>query len=519
MTSRVARWGENHPVLFLCAVFAIVYLPGLHVLRIVQDDWSIVLYEFGRLSELDVREAFSRIFTNQWYPHPRIYWVSWTLNWMSHGLTQRMFGLWGPGQFFPILALHLATTILVFKILRDVLEDRRLALVSATLCLVYPAASAALFMITNWFFVIPPFFIVLLIQFIRSPFKSRKLDLTLLTATALISQFSGEQAIPLVYFILSWFLLTTMLEKEGAGFGYAQIRLIVPGIVCLGMLAAYYLLFVKPYVAALTRAEYAWGALPGYLLHYFKLLILPLYPLGVFYGRFSVSPSWITVVCSLALLAFVALTWTDLEEDAEDRAPRKARRGVRVALFLVGAIFATALPCLYGALNGYRPVPELRYMYAPGLFFAALIPIFLSGTLGTLLPGRWLRIRAWAQIILTAGLGSLMIYQLREIWGTQKLVDERIWSEIEGALDGKERVLVAHNPNHAYLIPAWFSAAASDFKCNYCISDRLRIVRGIKMEKVTSELPAKPEAGALFVVYRHGPKFADLLQGRIDVSR
>lgn len=514
---RAARRAENHPALFLGAVFAVVFLPGLHVLRIVQDDWSVVLYEFERLSKLGAWEAFARIFTNQWYPHPRIYWVSWTLNWMSLGLTQRMFGLWGPGQFFPILALHFLTTVLAYEALRQALDDWKLALASATLCLVYPAAAAALFMVTNWFFVIPIFFIVLLINLILSPIKNRGMDLSALTAVALIGQFSGEQAIPLIYFTLSWFTLTTVAEKSRDRFQY--VRLMVPALVCFGALAAYYPFFVKPYAATFTRAEYAWGALPGYFLHYLKLIILPLYPLGIFYGRFSVLPSGVTILCFLALLVIAACAWGGSDEPSTSGRVN-ARRGAIIALFLLGAVISTAFPCLYGALNGYRPVPELRYIYAPGLFFAAFLPIALTILLEMIRRGRYLWIRSWALIALTACVGGLMSYQIREIWGTQKLVDERIWSEIEKALIGrKERVLVAHNPDHRFLIPAWFSAAASDFKCNYCINDRLRIVRGIKMSSVVSELPAMSNEGALVVVFRHGPRFADLLDGRIDISR
>lgn len=513
--SKAVGWAKNNPVPFLGIIAFIVFLPGFHVLRIVQDDWSIVFWEFAKLSELPTWDAFTRIFTNQWYPHPRIYWISWTLNWLFHGLTREIFGLWGPGHFLPILALHFLTTTLVYKALRDALEDQRLALVAATLCLIYPTASAALFMITNWFFVIPVLFVALLVNLARNPLRNSAFDLTVLTITTLVGLFAGEQTIPLIYFVLLWFFLSAAAGRKKIGFEYAQIRFAVPGLVGLAALASYYPLFAKPHAAAFTHVEFAWSVLPGYFLHYLKLLILPLYPLGVFYGRFSVPPSWITAVCSVMLLLIAGFAWAHADEPAV----KQDRRGLFVVLFLAAAIVMTAIPCLYGALNGYRPVPELRYMYAPGLLFAALIPITFSLALEKTLFSRWLRFRCWLFVGLTGCMGSLMIYQMREIWGTQKLVDQRVWSAIDAAITSKDRVLVAHNPDSRYLMPAWISGAASDFKCNYCIHDRLLIARGINLSSVTSERPLKSEDNVLSVVFRHGPEFSDLLNGRIDVAR
>jgi hypothetical protein len=247
------------------------------------------------------------------------------------------------------------------------------------------------------------------------------------------------------------------------------------------------------------------------------------------FGGLSVPPSLGTLLSipflMLALWAFF------FHRAVESRSSRP--KAWQVLVFLSSSLAATFLPVLVSALTGYRTDVETRYLYCSGLIVALMVPTIYELLSSQWEPARRPPFRKLLFFGATAYLASLMLYDLRDIWGAQKRLDQRIWAAIDENIPPQSRYIFTDGLQYALLIPFNRSNAVSDFHEEFGVRARMKTVRGMNITAVRrphSEngdmVTLIPYRGQPFtarkseifgVVLRYEKRYVDLLHADLHV--
>ncbi|MEQ1917979.1 MAG: hypothetical protein ABL955_02180 [Elusimicrobiota bacterium] len=513
------------PVLRVWPFFALlilVYLASLDSLRFVLDDWC----QIPKLAGLLRGEApgWLGIVDNGWLGgKPRIFFLTWLLQ----GVWARIWGLNASIPYFLLgFVAHLSSCLLLGRLLRRAGLGEKAATFTALACFVAPTSSNALFWINCWQFVLPVTGFMILAELYFCPFRNRWADLAALSVAAVCTQFLGEQILPVLYAGFGWALLTAWRQRDRR----ALFRVAIPAAAAALSLGIYYQRCVAPYLQR-DGAVWNWSAAWDGIRALASVHAGAFTPFSGFYGKGGVAPS----LSAWALIAAVALTvsWTRLRRGSLD----ERSGGVSFLSFIAAAaaVFVLCqLPTIAGIAKGLRSM-EYRYTYLSGLALTAILTLALRGMAERWhAPGR-VQVVATFEVIFVVYLAGLTIYDLRDIWGGQKRLDDRIWAQIESQYRPEKLFIMTDSLTIAPLMPAR-SNAISDFQDDFAISCRLRATGKLAPAAnlyVTRRYHVKYERGGwmylpayrdiafratpdriLAVVFRYGPSFADMLDGK-----
>ena len=505
-------------VALLFAVFYLVYLLNSSSLRIVWMDWC----NFNEFRNMHAWPDFRRLLTNEWNNSPRVQFLSW----MLQALMQKCFGDWAAPYFALSLGAHFVSSVLVGRMTRLATANAEAGRAAAVLCLVFPTSAGALFIINNAFFVLSFSAAVLTAYLLMFPLKRAWTDLAAVTGAALSCQFLGEQTIPLLYLTLACFGIR---EARVAGWRRGLMRAGVPLAACAATLLVYYVLAVKPYAGNFpfhwsfsVAAEFAEKFL---LLHAEALNFA-----SWMYGNLSLPPSPDTFFIALPLAFVLWLTFSGTASEPDAVPAIDLRLAV---LFLAAGLASTLLPVLCSALTGYRTAVETRYIYCSGLIASVMLP-FLFELLSRPWSGKVrTQARKWFFLVASFYLGVLTVYDLRDIWGAQKELDRRIWTQVDANFNPQVKFVATDGLQMSFLMPITRSNAVSDFHEEFGVRCRIKAVLGADITAVrrpigengdfaivtpyrsVSQPVRKPEL--LTIVFRYGKSYLDLLRGKLIV--
>jgi len=445
-TSLLQRLNPFREIALLFAVFYLVYLLNSGSLRLVWMDWCN-LNEFRNMSGWP---GFLRLLTNEWQASPRVQFLSW----MTQALTEKWFGYWAAPYFAISLGAHFLSALLVHRMMRQIVSSADTARAAAVLYLVFPTSAGALFVINNAFFVLSFSAAVMLAYLLMFPRKRAWADHAALTAAALACQFLGEQTLPLLYLILAWFGLR---EVKNDGWRRGLLRAGIPLAACALSLAAYYPFAVKPYSHSYPL-RWSFSVAYDFAKNFFVSHLQAMNFSSWMYGNLSVPPSPETVF--LAPLLVLVLWFVFFGRPQEpDAAPEEDLR--LPTLFLATGLASTAVPVLYTALTGYRTAVETRYMYCSGLILAVMLPLFVESA-GRQWSGKTYPMARKCIFLLAASyFAVLTIYDLRDIWGAQKRLDERVWAQVDAGFNPQVKFVATDGLQWATLLPLTRSNAVS----------------------------------------------------------
>lgn len=489
ITELVKPGGPIRDIALLFAVFYLVYLLNASSLRLVWMDWCN-LNDFRGLHSWP---GFRSLLTNQWMASPRVQFLSW----MLQAVTQKFFGYWAAPYFALSLGAHFVSSVLAGRMTRQATGCADSGRAAAVLYLVFPTSAGALFVINNAFFVMSFSAAVLTAYLLMFPLKRAWADLTAVTGAALSSQFLGEQTIPLLYLTLACFVLR---EFRIGGWRRSLLRGGVPLAACAATLLVYYFFGVKPYHGyPLQWSSAVAGAFAE------KFIAAHLEALNFaswMYGSLSLPPSSDTLFIAPPLV--LALWLIIFKTEAEPKAS-PAEDSRLAALFLAAGLASTFVPVLYSALTGYRTTVETRYLYCSGLLVAVLLPFLFN-----LAVRRWdeetgSRARRWVFVAASSYLGVLMVYDLRDIWGAQKQLDRRIWTQVDAEFNPQVKYVVTDGLQYATLMPLTRSNAVSDFHEEFGVRCRIKTVHQADITALRRPIGEKGDF-AIAATYRGEPR-------------
>lgn len=481
-------------------------------------DWC----NFNNFQHLQSWAGFRALFTNAWQMSPRVQFLSW----MLQAVTLKFFGYRAAPHFVVSLGAHVVSSVLVGRMTRKATGSPDAGRAAAVLCLVFPTSAGALFIINNAFFVLSFFSAVLTAYLLMFPLRRIWTDVAAVTCAALFSQFLGEQTIPLLYLILAGFGIR---EARTNGWRRSLLRAGIPFAACAAALLVYYFIGVKPYT---NNYPLHWSS--GIAIAFTKKFILShveaLNFTSWMYGGLSLPPSADTVFIALPLIVVLWLLLVKTET-APNAAPAE---NVLVAnLFLAAGLAATAIPVVYSALTGYRTAVETRYLYCSGLVTAAMIPFLVE--LATRRLSEKIRSQAgrWLFVALASYLGVLMVYDLRDVWGGQKLLDERIWAQVDANFNPQVKFVATDGMQYATLLPVTRSNAVSDFHEDFGVRCRIKAVHHADITPLRRPIAdsgdfamAAPYRGnpqpvrkseLLSILFRYEKRYSDVLGGKLIV--
>lgn len=431
-------------LLLLAAAFLIVFLLNLDCLAVKSEDWTMLP---------NIRAMVGRGWPGlaQLLTRPRIEFTPH----LAEGLLMAVFGLAPAPLFLFLMGAHGLSCALVHAILRKLTQDEDLSVAAALACLFVPTGAGVVFYLTHSIFVLPVTLFLLTAYLYLHPRTNAWADLAALSVTALAGQLSGEQGIPLFYAAFLAAGWQTLRERPPRLASF--LRAAVPCAVSLACMGALFVTVTLPYMSAAAGKP---SADPVFLRTLSQLAMFHLQafdPTSWIFGRFAqpVSPrTW----AGGALLA--GLLWAYfLRRRAAP--PPKAARGVAPAAAILA--LAWLVPILLSALTGYRQGAMPKYTYGSGLCLAVLLVLTLDAAARRLArdPGRARR-AAFAGLALY--LGFLTHYAVREAWGAQKRLDERIWHEIDRNIAARPRFILLDGMQFgSSLVPNYRSVAYSDF--------------------------------------------------------
>jgi hypothetical protein len=523
-------------LLCLTSVFVFVYLANLDCLRIVRDDWSN-LRAFASLPHQEgLPRALWLLATNQWLGlnQPRCYFFTW---WIQ--LAVGSFDRYNASLYYGfILAWHWMSSILVYRIVRKLSDDVWVAGVVGTTFLVLPTSTQALFFLNNWFFSVPLMLLVVQVYLFVYPRRSRAQQAILLMVVTTLGQFSGEQTILMFYVSF----LVFGIGRTRSSCWAERLRewglFAAPALVS----AAFMFLYVRYVVVySVTQAPFAYSVpralryCRDFVMLTGQALVLPGRLFGrvpnLFYGGFDIAPSTRTVALLLIVGAVLIYTYGfRLRPDG-----RISRRGFAATAGALAMYFlAGLLPCLYGALAGYRPVVSSRYVYVTG-FFAYGLPLAAVVAALQHLPPRIRRASGAAVAAFLCCCSVLTGYSLACVWGVQKKVDIALWAVVDAHMTDSIRYVVTDNALQDRLMPSDLSDAVSDFQADWGIDARLqaKFGRGFtvgnraarKSDRVLSVVGyygqqyEAADGEVMFLAYRYKPSFGGLADGRLFAFR
>lgn len=473
----------------LFAVFYLVYLLNSSSLRIVWMDWC----NFNDFGNMHGWPGFLRLLSNEWMTSPRVQFLSWLLQ----ALTLKLFGYWAAPHFALTLGAHFVSAVLVGRMTRRATASADAGRAAAVLYLVFPTSAGALFVINNAFFVLSFSAAVLTAYLLMFPLKRTEADLAAVTGAALSCQFLGEQTIPLLYLTLAWFGLR---EARIGGWRRGFLRAGVPLAACAVALLAYYPLAVKPYSSGYPL-HWSSAVASKFTTEFFLFHLQALNFASWMYGKLSLPPSSDTLFIALPL---VFVLWLLLSKTEPEPAAVPAKDLGLAALFLAAGLASTVLPVLYSALSGYRTAIETRYIYCSGLIISVMLPFLFEFA-----SRRWSeqvrsQARKWLFVAASSYLGVLMVYDLRDIWGAQKELDRRIWTQVDANFNPQVKFVATDGLQAATLMPLTRSNAISDFHEEFGVRCRIKKVHGAD---ITALRRSVGESGGFVIAapYRSGP--------------
>ncbi len=508
------------------ALLVLVYLSGLGSLRFVLDDWC----QLPTLAKAmrGGAHGWLSVVDNQWLGgKPRIFF----LTWLFQGVWARAWALDASAPYFLAgFAAHLTSCLLLGRLLRRAGLGEKAAIFAALACFVAPTSSCALFWINCWQFVLPVTGFIILVELYSVPRRRRMGDLAALTLAAVGTQFLGEQILPVLYVGFAWALCDAWRRRDRQ----ALLRAGIPAAASALTLALYYRRFVAPTLQA-DGGVWSWPAAREAVGQLASIHAGAFTPFSEYYGKGSVAPSLPT----WGLVAGAALTlgWFFLRRDSHD--PER-KKGISFLPFILTAavVFVLCqLPVVAGIAKGLRTM-EYRYIYLSGLALTAAAALAWRA-----LTERWAahgRARAVAafEAIILVYLAGLMIYDLHDIWGGQKRLDDRIWAQINAQFRPGMQFVITDGLTMAPLMPAR-SNAIFEFKDDFAVACRLRATGRLAPDAslyVTRRYQANYDYGqwmylagyrgtvfratpdsVLAIVFRYGPSFADLLDGKVLV--
>ncbi|MBI4423082.1 MAG: hypothetical protein HY554_05115 [Elusimicrobia bacterium] len=503
------------------ALFFLVYLCNLDSLRFILDDWCQV----PRLAALLRGEGrgWREIVDGRWLGNPRIFFLTWLLQ----ASFARVWGLTSAAPYFLfILSAHLLSCALLYRLLRRTALGERAARFAGLAALLTPTSANDLFWINAWFFVLPVTLGLLLAWLYAHPLERPGPDLACLSGLALATQFAGEQTIPVLYAALGLAALRAARRRTEDG-GRPLARALVPVCLCAPALAFYYLRCVRPLEPAAFPFDPAagLGGARDFLLRHFGHF----WPWSQALGGGSVAPSagtWLQAAAAAACV--LRLAARDPREDGETARPPLWP----VALGAAAAVLLVALPVAYGMARHLRTAVEDRYLYPSGLALCVLAAAGLEALERRSRGAPWRRAAAAAPAALLIALSALMLYDLRDVWGVQRRVDERLWHVIDSQFEPRFRFFITDGLQEAALVPKR-SNAVSDFDDDFGVACRLRATHpGASARIVRRYQPEYDLGDAMYladyrldvlrarksesfaIVHRYGKTHADLLASK-----
>lgn len=520
------RLGKAYLGLF--SVFALVFLMNLDVLRVLTDDWcNIPVFQSLTASGWS---GIKQILTNEWMGSPRVQFLSWLIQ----ASFAHRFGFFMPPYFLFFLTVHFFSSLLVFRIIREVMGEEDVALAAALLYLVFPSSAGVLFYVKNWFLLLPVSLFLVFIYVYLFPLKRRWADLIVLSLVSLAGQFAGEGTIPLFYLAFLWMGIHSIRKRQTKPWAGDMLRAAVPFSLCSISLAWYVSSFVRGYVASQPVVSASVGgfqSISQFLGDFFILLLQAIYFKSRYYGDFSISASLGTMVSAGVLLAVLLLLF--LHKKPPPQPPRV--RFEFTILFLTLCLLAGLLPYLYGAWIGYRTAVENRYIVASGLMIAVMIPILIHSVFDRFWRGKFDFHRKSAYLVVTFYFGVLMVYNVREVWGTQKLIDDKLYGALDSNYDPGVKYIITDSYQH-FLVPGGWSNAESEFHGGYWgITCRMRRVHGhgatvaragytdedrdhVTLGYIHDRWRAK-KTDILAIAFSYGPHFRGLRDGTVRCFR
>lgn len=390
------------------------------------DDWMI--YENRYTSELSLQNAgelFSEFYMGQYSPASMS--VIGLVNAAGNG-NVKWFKIVG-------LLMHIANSFLVYLLFRNMLADKRVALIAMAFFALHPVQVESVAWLSAAFKVVIFAFFTLLSLLMWERFTKRHSPLFYLAALLfmVLACFAKEQAlvIPLFMMIISWYRRTRMLSLKTV-------------LQYLPFIATSAIFVVVSYLAVTSRAEvqlvqYSLPERIYYLSYsfilYFKLLVFPA-NLAIFYG--------IPELSTLSLIAFPVLTisgiWLIYRFSKKDNRVLWA-----VLFFIISLILTFALQ-----LVSIREILYAdRYLYLGVPAFFTMLYIILQRY-------NWSRV----QLLF---IGLLVIFSGMSYARVQKFDNsETIWTD---AIEkGFKTPLAYNNRGHYYRMQNQMNLALRDYE-------------------------------------------------------
>ena len=512
------------------AAAGIYVLVGLSFLRFARDDWNHYV-NMRQLHEMMApTEAINQIVSNQWFgAHElRSFFGSFLIHFMIEPL-----GSAAPHVAYAVqLMMHSCAALAVGWVVWRYTRWQTFGIAVAMTVLFVPVASAATLWVNNLFFVQPWFLLAMTVLLAWLGSLGAKPIYLFTSLTAVACQFSGEAFIPSLYAFLFVVLLRAIFVDRTAR---TVIVAAAPLVVAALTFAVYYLfVVVRP-----PRSDWDWSRLDDFGSYWSGARNMSWGLLNIAspqYGEGSIAPSALTIALTVA----AGLTiWLSFRFSASSRDARLQPATWVIAMSAI-LLAASILPLIIGIVSGTRTGPDLRYLYAPGIFFASLV-VSLAMLICLVLPQlQSLFVLVLIPLVLTYFAFATM-YNVVDIWGEQRTVDDRIWAEIDSLTTEPPSVIVTYNPNHAYLMAPYHSNAVSDFQADWGVAGRLawlnpnwpRVPIFRDATRSDGDLALRPyyfdepvclsdlagSAGdVIYVLYDYGPRLSDLADSPLLVT-
>ena len=508
----------------------IYILVGICFLRFVRDDWNHYVNMRQLHETMEPTEAIQLIISNQWFgAHElRSFFGSFLVHFMIEPL-----GSAAPHVVYAVqLSMHACAALAVGWVVWRYTKWQTFGIAIALAALFVPVASAATLWANNLFFIQPWFFLAMtiLVAWLGS-FGAKRIYL-FAGITAVACQFSGEAFIPPLYAFLLVVLLRAIIVDRNAR---TVIVAAVPLVLAVLTFVFYYLrVVVRP-----PRDEWNWSRLEDFGSYWSGARDMSWGLLNVTsprYGEGSIAPSALTVALAVAVGLMIWLSFR-LSGRSSSADLQSVTWVIAISAILLAA---SIMPLLIGIASGTRTGPDLRYLYAPGLFFVSLT-VSLAMLICLALPQLQMPLTLFLLPMVLAYFAFATVYNVVDIWGTQRSVDDRIWAEIDSLANEAPTAIVTYNANHAYLMAPYHSNAVSDFQADWGVAGRLawlnpnwpRVPVFRDAARSGGDLALRPyysdepvclseledsRGDVIYVLYDYGPRLSDLATSPLFVT-
>lgn len=505
-------------------IFFALFIIGLYSAQnyyFVKDDISNV-YNFQQMVSTDsFLNVFKKISSNEWLGYaPR----SFFLTWIFQAFIIKIFGLndiFSAQIWFGIFGVIIqsASSLLIYRIIKGFGFGNFYSSMFGILYFFSPASFVNMQISNNWFFIIPFFFLMLLIKILQNYNfwidSYKKLFLIFFIACGAL--FSGEQliVITIIFLILVSISWSSLFLKKKFVFNIRSLIIVI-------LLIGSFVWYMKIYVGELYLGEniiwkqkltlenfFSYKTLSTiffYNLSLVRLFITFLFPNSHIYAHglaFLNIPTFITLI----LITLFAINYWK-----EDKINYKISKNFIFILAIL--LFSSFIPMYYASLVGSRPGPEERYVAIP-LFFI-FISIFVLASIfkvkKNLIKSFLFIIVAW-NCILTS---NLMI----TLFPLQKKIDSQIYKFIEdNKLYDLDYLLTVNNENikeHRGLVRPYLSAAWTDFQADWGFNTRMTILYK-KTPVLLNNIKISENKKEVIGVNYWGKEYKNLKEGKIKI--